>query len=218
LNLLVLVPWPETSWSAAGRVAGATPLPLTKTGHEQALSWCQELAAVGLSAVYSSSEPASVETARALSRRFRARHKQMAGLAEVDAGLWDGLTTAELKRRFPKIFKRWYDDPSSVCPPEGEDVAEASERLKAALERIVGKHDDGNAAVVLGPLAFALVRCLMESASLSQLRAFMRDRPVRYSLSGGKSLADVTLVENVPTEENGVTPASELGHGERNRE
>lgn len=217
MNLLVLVPWPETSWSAAGRVAGATPLPLTETGHEQALSWCQELASVGLSAVYSSSEPASVETAQALARRFRVRHKQVAALAEVDAGLWDGLTTTELKRRFPKIFKRWYDDPSSVCPPEGEDMAEASERLKAALERIAGKHDDGNAAVVLGPLAFALVRCFMESASISQMRALMRDRPVRYSLSGGKRLADATLVENVPTEENGVTPASEPGRGERNR-
>ena len=185
MNSFVLIPWPETVWSAVDRIATRTPLPLTDVGQTQARAWAEGLAGVGLSVIYSSDERTSVETARIVANSCRARHRMMPVLAEVDAGLWEALTTDELRRRYPKIFKRWYDDPSSVCPPEGEDLEDARERLRESLARVVRKHSGENVAVVLGPLAFALARCVIESVEPARARSLIHDKPLRYEFADG---------------------------------
>ncbi len=182
MGALVLIPWPETSWSAAGRLAGRTSLPLTEQGCTQAQEWAEELAVAGIKVAFSCDDCTSVQTAKIVSQRCAARHKIENGLREVDSGLWGGLTTVELKRRFPKVFKKWYDDPTSVCPPDGEALADAFVRLEASLGRIRQKQGARNVAVVVGPLAFAVSRCVMESADLSKLRAIMHNQPLRYAM------------------------------------
>jgi broad specificity phosphatase PhoE len=187
---LVLIPWPETAWSAEDRVAGRTPIPLTDAGRETLSSWAESLASVGLGVVYSSAEKAGEEAARVISDRCGARRKVDAGLAEVDAGLWSGLTHEELKRRDAKLFKRWFDDPTSVCPPEGEGITTAFGRLDASLSRVRHKSGDKHTAVVLGPLAFALLRCEIESVDPAQVRSMMNNEPLRYesvSSDGGET-------------------------------
>lgn len=180
---IVLVPWPETPWSAAGRLAGRTPLPLTESGLQQACAWADVMAGQGpITSAFSSGEQTSTQTARVIADRCDARHRLMADLVEVDAGLWEGLTADELNRRYPKVFKRWRDDPSSVCPPEGEELGEAHDRVKLALDRLVRKYSGRGMAVVLGPLAFALARCVVESVDPSQVRSLERSEPVRYKL------------------------------------
>jgi len=179
---LVLIPWPETVWSAAGRVAGRTPLPLTDDGRLRVTSWCGSLASQGLSLVYSSTEKTAEEVARLVAERCGARLKLDVGLAEVDAGLWTGLSYEELKRRDAKLFKRWVENPASVCPPEGEDLANASDRLDASLRRALRKLGDRHVAVVLGPLAFPALRCRIESTDLAQLRSLIGDEPLCYDL------------------------------------
>ncbi len=179
---LVLIPWAETCWSAEGRVVSGTPLPLTPAGISQAQSWGKAL--VGLDRLVCSDERASVETATLVAGETRARRKQLPELAEVDVGLWDGLTIDELKRRYPKIFKRWYDDPTSVRPPEGEDLLEASHRLRAAIEQVTRKMGKSDTGVVLGPLAFGVVRCIVESRGIHEVRSMMHDAPLRYPRVG----------------------------------
>ncbi len=180
-----MIPWAETAWSAAGRVASRAPLPLSQAGRDQARAWADKIGSAGVSAVYSSDERTSIETARFVADRTGAPHRSVAALAEVDLGLWGGLTTDELKRRYPKIFKRWYDDPTNVCPPEGEEVEQAYERLRESLARLTRKQGDRHVAVVLGPLAFALVRCWLEGAEVSQVRSMTHGEPLRYELTGG---------------------------------
>ncbi len=140
------------------------------------------MATVDLRAVFSGGEQASTETADIVAKSSRARRKISAGLAEVDAGLWDGLTTEELKRRYPKAYKRWNEDPSAVCPPEGEGITEAYERLVDSLEKVLQKQGDRNVAVVLGPLAFAIARCGLESTELHAVRSMMDNAPLAYSM------------------------------------
>ena len=203
MNSLVLIPWAQTAWSEAGRIAGRIPLPLTEGGQHQAQAWADRLAPSGISVVYSSNERTSLETARILADRCGARRKIVEDLVEVNAGLWDGLTAEALKRRYPKVFKRWYDDPSSVCPPEGEDVTDAFLRLDESLERITRRRGDWNAAVVLGPLAFAVARCVVESVELTEVRAKMFDQPLRYAVLGETREAQ-PVMEPDPTGDGGA--------------
>ncbi len=183
-----LIPWPETTWSAAGRIASRAPVPLSESGRNQAQTWGDELAAIGLAILYSSDERPSVEAACIIAERCRIQRKTLPGLAEVDAGLWDGLTQEELEHRFPKAYKKWCSDPCGICPPEGEDIDDAYQRLQGAIDIVRNKHNEGDIAVVLGPLAFALVRCILEAVEPAQVRTLMHDKPLRYPLeepSGG---------------------------------
>ena len=184
MKSLVLIPWAETTWSIAGRLAGHTPLPLTDNGRAVVKSWADALAALGLSALFSSEEQTSVDTVHLVLNRVDVAWKVANGLSEVDAGLWDGLTTDELKRRYPKTFKKWRNDPSSVCPPEGEDLEDAYKRLEDAFDSIRRKAEDRCVGLVLGPLACGLVRCRLESADSSKTHSMALERPMIYQSTG----------------------------------
>lgn len=189
MQSFVLIPWAETKWSVGGRIVSRTPLPLTNAGRERSTLWGTSLASLGVQVLYSSGEQAAKETTRILTEKCGARHKTLSALAEVDAGLWTGLTYDELKRRDAKIFKRWYDDPASVCPPEGEDLAGASERLGESLAEVIRKQRDRTVGVVLGPTAFAVVRCRIEEVELAKMRSLMHDQPLRYNVTAGSGTA-----------------------------
>lgn len=201
---LILIPWAETTWKAANRLAGRTPLPLTDAGCDEVRTWSERIVELRPAIVFCSEERASLETAEIIAEKTGASRKKLADLAEVDMGLWDGLTSDELKRRYPKIYKKWQQDPSSVSPPEGEALSDASERLRVALERIMRKYDDRCVAVILGPLSLALVRCWIESIDVDKLRSLAGDAPIRYELAaanagnGGVSPCELSADPEVP--------------------
>lgn len=193
LDALYLIPWPQTIWSESDRIASSTPLPLSDSGTSVAQAWADELAESGINLIYSSDEQTSLETAEIIAKKCGRKSKILAELKEVDAGLWDGLTTEELKRRYPKIFKKWLTDPSSVCPPEGEEIYEVYLRLKGALEWIIWKQAAHRVAIVLGPLAFGLIRCMIDSVEPDKMRSLIQDKPVRYFTVGALAEWGITV-------------------------
>ena len=42
------------------------------------------------------------------------------------------MLVSDVKRKQPRVYKRWQEQPESVCPPEGEMLGEADERVRAA--------------------------------------------------------------------------------------
>src|SRR5256886_11305062 len=58
------------------------------------------------------------------------------GFRETDFGAWEGLTFAEVRERWPSEMTAWLADPQ-VAPPGGESFAEVSERVTAALHRVL---------------------------------------------------------------------------------
>ena len=187
MTSLVLIPWASTGWQASGRLASRTPLPLSDEGRAQAAAWGDALAARELVTLYSSEEQSSMETASLVVERSEAKRKHTEALDEIDFGLWEGLTEAQLSDRFPKLFKKWVEDPHSVSIPDGEELGKAAARIKAALRQIVRKHRNGAVGVVLGPTVLALGRCELEQVPLGRLREFVVHEPVWYELdSSGK--------------------------------
>jgi len=180
MKALVLIPWALTDWSASGRFTARTSLPLTEAGCAQAQAWGRELAKRELHAIYRSAEQTSRETAEAVAAGAVARVRGLEGIEEVCFGLWEGLTEESLRTRFPKAHRRWKEDPSSVCPPEGEGLAAAAERLHMALRTVLRKAERANVGVVLGPVACALVRCDLEQEPLNRVRDMAIRGPFEY--------------------------------------
>ncbi|ACY98674.1 MULTISPECIES: histidine phosphatase family protein [Thermomonospora] len=135
----------ETEWSRARRHTGRTDLPLTARGEEQARALGPYLARRRV--VHAVCSPA-----------LRARRTaELAGLSavEIDPDLWEwdyggyeGLTSAQIRKRRPG----WYLWADGVIPGDaehpGESVEQVGERCDAVLGRIRPHLEQGDVAVV----------------------------------------------------------------------
>ena len=79
----------------------------------------------------------------------------------------------EVKRKQPKVFKQWQENPETICPPEGEMLQAARDRIDFFLNKVYKKHKSGSIMVVVAePLASLLVSVLEQSElkDISQTR------------------------------------------------
>ena len=89
------------------------------------------------------------------------------GLADLDYGEWQGKLVAELRDTDPRVTK-WFTDPATASFPGGENLVAASERIQAAVTRIIQQrpgqtvilvgHDATNRLILLIALGLPLSR------------------------------------------------------------
>ena len=115
------------------------------------------LDATGLDSVFCGPDEASRATAESLATAQDAKVKVVDRFCNLDVGLWQGKLIEEIKANQPKVYRRWQGNPESVCPPEGEMVEAAQQRLREGLTRIAKRYPDSRVAIVVAePLASLL--------------------------------------------------------------
>ncbi len=126
----------QTPMSVQKRYAGRTDAPLTDTGVRQAVAAAKRLAPSGIDAIVASPLRRTVRTAEEVAAVTGIPVLTDDGFRETDFGAWEGLTFAEVRERWPSEMTAWLADPS-VAPPGGESFAQVSERVTAALHRVL---------------------------------------------------------------------------------
>jgi probable phosphoglycerate mutase len=77
----------------------------------------------------------------------------------LDHGLWQGLLVTDVKSKQPKVYRQWQDQPETVCPPQGETLSTARQRVQTALTKLLKKHkSDGLLALVTPEPLATIVR------------------------------------------------------------
>ena len=137
----------QTPMSVQKRYAGLTDAPLTDTGVQQAAAVAKRLAQAGIGAIVSSPLQRTVRTAEEVSAVTGVPVVTDDGFRETDFGAWEGLTFAEVRERWPSEMTAWLADPS-VAPPGGESFAQVSERVTAALHRVLAERAGQTVLVV----------------------------------------------------------------------
>jgi alpha-ribazole phosphatase len=137
----------QTPMSVEKRYAGRTDVPLTETGLTQAAAAAKRLASAGIDAIVTSPLQRTVQTAEAVAAVTGVPVTTDEGFRETDFGDWDGLTFAEVRERWPSEMTAWLADPA-VAPPGGESFAEVSERVTAALHRVLAARPGQRVLVV----------------------------------------------------------------------
>ena len=131
----------QTPMSVQKRYAGLSPktdAPLTDTGVRQAVAAAKRLASAGIDAIVASPLQRTVRTAAEVAAVTGVPVLTDEGFRETDFGAWEGLTFAEVRERWPSELTTWLADPS-VAPPDGESFDQVSERVTAALHRILAE-------------------------------------------------------------------------------
>jgi len=139
---LVLWRHGQTQWNVEGRFQGQSDIPLDPVGVQQAERAARLLAALQPAAIFSSDLTRALATAAPLARLTGLTVISEKDLRERYGGLWEGLTDAEIRTRYPVEHSQW-------LPPGGEATATVADRAGAALDRIAGTLAPGTLAVVV---------------------------------------------------------------------
>jgi broad specificity phosphatase PhoE len=157
----VLIRPGSTDYDLQGRIQGTLDVPLNEQGHDEVVRAIDDLRRQSLSVIYCAPCEAAVQTAEILGTALRVKVKPLESLRSLDQGLWQGMLIDEVKIKQPKVYRQWQEHPQNVCPPDGEMLSEASERIAEAVERLVKRHRTGSIGLVVAePLATVLANRL----------------------------------------------------------
>ncbi len=159
----------QTTWEAEDRFESVAGAPLSEEGKKAIGLAGAEFESLDIKAIYTGGGEAECETADILAKALKLKVRAEEGLHEIDYGLWQGITGAELKRRHPKVHRQWIDSPADVRPSGGETLLEAQERVKAVLKQILKKHKSGAVLFVMRPVVLSLMQCLMTKSDVGSI-------------------------------------------------
>jgi broad specificity phosphatase PhoE len=172
---VALIPCGTTEWDDEGRLLGRIELPLTSTGQARVGQWVAQLRADGLKRILHAPDELATQTATILARQLAIPTKALNELAEVDLGLWTGLTETQLKTRFASAHRELREAPLNVIPPGGESLRSASNRLLACIRKQLKKNGHSIVGVILRPFSWALVRAGLAGSEPTDLWEATRD-------------------------------------------
>jgi len=129
---LVVIRSGATDYDLQGRIRGTLEMPLCAEGVAEAHA-AAAACSTGepLAVLYTSPASCAVETSRIIGRALDVRPRRVEGLGNFDQGLWQGMLVDDIRRKQPRLYRQWQDNPWAVAPPEGE----RSTRSAAASSR-----------------------------------------------------------------------------------
>jgi alpha-ribazole phosphatase/probable phosphoglycerate mutase len=137
---LLLARHGQTDWNAQHRYQGHAPVPLNKTGREQAVALGRRLAREDIEAIHSSDLPRAWQTAQIVSKDCGLPVIAEPLLREMDFGEWQGRTHAEIhadraqQSTSATPAQARYQEPLSFAPDGGETLRQLAGRISSALE------------------------------------------------------------------------------------
>ena len=184
---MVLVRPGATDFDEQGRIKGTLDIPLSAQGTNEVAQTVNELADVPLEMVYSAPCQCAEQTAEALASSHRTKVRTIDELQNLDHGLWHGKLIEEVRQCQPKVYRQWQEHPETVCPPGGETLGEAKERLQTELAKVLRKHTQGLIGLVLPRPLFELAVPLLGAGELGGVWQ-VKGEFGRWELLGGAEL------------------------------
>jgi broad specificity phosphatase PhoE len=173
MSHVVLIRPGATTYDEQNRVQGVLDLPLSERGRAEVAHLVEELSLApecsSLGALYCGPGENVVRTAESVGRVLGIRPRRIDELHNLDQGLWQGLQIDEIKRRNTRVFRQWIEDPRTICPPQGETVEVAMERIHSVLKPLLRRHQGESIGLVLGEPLARFVSCYLRREPRLQL-------------------------------------------------
>ena len=153
-----------------GVAIGATDLPLSDQGCEQAGWLAAELARRPLVRVLSSDLKRALATADVVATPHHLLVEPTPALREIDFGAWEGTSLVDLWTADPRAAKAWEDDIRSTPSAFGENLDDVERRVDGfwRLARPALPLDGGEVAIVAHRCSLAILRALITGESIDE--------------------------------------------------
>ncbi len=149
---LLVVRHGQTDFNAERRYQGAIDVALNATGVRQAEELVQRLPISEIDVIVSSPLKRALQTARIIAQTLPCDVHVMEHFRERSLGVYEGLTSEEVKAKYPDLWGRRLTRQMNQAPPGGETVFELGCRVLEGLGQLKQQHS--NETVLLVAHAF----------------------------------------------------------------
>jgi len=205
---MILIRHGRTELTESRRISGGdgeNP-PLSELGRQDASQLAHELSKIGSSGSFSYLPAPEViihspvlrarETAEIVAKKLGLPLQEIAELAEISFGDWDGLTNEEVFSGFEEQYTAWRGS-FDVAPPNGESLASFENRIQLAFQSIISEHQ-GKTVVVISHVM--PVRGFLKIANDASIAGYWRPSiaPAAISIARywGSEAAEVLCVNS----------------------
>ena len=176
----------ETAWNAEHRVQGQLDVPLNAIGEAQARAASKVLAQEKFDAIYSSDLARARQTAQPVANFLSKDILLEKELRERHYGIFERLTYAEVKLRYPEDYARFEARDPDYAFRTGESLREFSARSIAVVSRIANRHENQSILV------------FTHGGVLDKLYRFITGLPLSASRDFGIPNAGLNRIEVTP--------------------
>ena len=175
MNSILLASAGRTTWDEEGRLVGSRSLPLSTQGRQAMQQIAGQLHEIPVSVIYTGHSRYCLESARILAQGSRVPVKCLDAFAEVNQGVWEGLRLAELEHQYARAYRTWLHNPAAICPPHGENLVHAYERVRSALATLARRHRGQLIGIVAPRLLGALIQCCLRGLGVESVWQIYRE-------------------------------------------
>lgn len=165
---LILIRHGETNWTSRGKFQGVTDTGLNEKGRRQCRLLALSLRGQRIDAVYSSDLKRAAETAREIASYHGLPVWTDSDLREMNYGVLEGLTSVELKEKYPDILSEWLNNPEKVRIPDGESIRQVQKRAFRAIQKIYKKYYSRTVVVVSHNITIKILLCRFTGRNFSE--------------------------------------------------
>ena len=169
MTRVLLVRHGESTWNGLGRYQGRLDAELSSLGWRQAQALASALRGTDLHAIYSSPLQRALKTAEVIAGGRALEVRVEPDLVEIDHGDWSGLEREEVARRYPELYRLWREEPARAPMPQGESIMQVSERVTAAVARLVEAHPQQTLLLCTHDAALRALVCSLMGMSLDRM-------------------------------------------------
>ncbi|QNO16131.1 histidine phosphatase family protein [Alkalicella caledoniensis] len=147
----------ETKWNVEGRCQGQTDIELTEKGVSQGKTLARRLKNFNIDVILTSDLKRAYDTAYQVKRKFDKHNKEFhlkaveiikdPLLREYSFGLWEGLTTNDIKMKYCDLYEERNLDPN-IDIPEAEKYSDLVKRCKEFVDKCVELYPDSTVLAV----------------------------------------------------------------------
>jgi len=153
---VLLIRHGETDFNRERRLQGVMEIPLNERGREQAAAVARYLKGRSIDALYTSPILRAQETAEIIGERIGLPPRGDKRLREIEFGIFEGRSFAEVERRFPAAHRNWSTGYLAYKAPQGESRQDVQRRMRAAWDDLTAHLDHRTIAIVTHGSAIAI--------------------------------------------------------------
>ena len=177
--ILYLTRHGETDYNVQRRYTGSTDIPLNIKGIQQAEELADKLSAVKFDVIISSPLLRAKHTAEIIHKSFNIPVIIMDEFAEINIGVYEGLTREEAQIKYPEVWARLADifrksgRPLDDAPAGGETVRQFDTRIAAGLTKLKTAYSENRALLVCHGFTARIINRQIKELSFRDMDTFV---------------------------------------------
>ena len=148
MTKLYLIRHGQSEWNILSKVQGLKDANLTNIGREQARKLGKRLIDENIDIIFSSDLSRALETAEIISSMINKPVVESKEIQEINFGPWEGLTLAEIQKKYKEEYLIWMKKPDKFKLEGAETLDNLKNRVMKYVEKVLIENKDKNIAIV----------------------------------------------------------------------